>query len=241
MTARPLPARSVLASLLLGTTPPRLPAKTLVRAAELLGVSEGATRVALSRMAAAGELTAVGGWYELTGGLLERRERQEEGRRPAVRDWEGTWEVAVVGAGGARRPAAERASARRRLAALRLAEWREGVWLRPDNLRRARPVIVGCSWLTGARPEDDGLVAGLWDLDGWRRRAESLRAAMASTPPTSLVPAFDLAAAVVRHLRDDPLLPPQLLLPGWPGGELRADYDRFEAGFQAALRVLLAG
>lgn len=240
MTDRPLTARSVVASLLLGTTPPRLPARTLVRASELLGVAEGTTRVALSRMVSAGELTAVGGGYQLAGPLLERRDRQEEGRRPRTRPWDGTWVMAVVG--GVRRPAAQRAAARRRLAAMRLAEWREGVWLRPDNLAGPHGRLDGCSWVTGARPEEEGLASALWDLEGWAARAASLREALASTPPPErLAAAFELAAATVRHLRDDPLLPPGLLPAGWPGDGLRADYDRYEAGFQAALRELLAG
>ncbi len=53
---RPLTARSIVASALLGTHPPVLRGQLLVRLGELFGVAEGTTRVALSRMVAAGEL-----------------------------------------------------------------------------------------------------------------------------------------------------------------------------------------
>ena len=59
-TRRPLTARSVIASTLLGVDPPRLPALALVRSGELFGLREGATRTALSRMAANGEVVADG-------------------------------------------------------------------------------------------------------------------------------------------------------------------------------------
>ena len=53
-----LTARSVIASTLLGTEPPRLPGRVLVRVGELFGITEGTIRTALSRMVASGELTS---------------------------------------------------------------------------------------------------------------------------------------------------------------------------------------
>ena len=229
-------ARSVVASLLLGTQPPRLPGAALVRAAAALGCAEGTTRVALSRMTAAGELAASGGWYALAGPLASRQERQEEGRHPSLRPWDGTWLLGIVGADG-RRAAAERAGTRRRLLDLRLAEWREGVWVRPDNLSGPRPQLEGCAWATGARVD---VPVELWDLGGWAATGRELLAEMAlGVDPAALGDAFALAAAVVRHLRDDPLLPAELLPPGWPGTALRNAYERYEADFRAALRPFL--
>jgi len=239
----PLTARSVIASLLLGTEPPRLAGRRLVRAAERFGFSENATRVALSRMVGGGELVADGGAYGLAGPLLERHRRQQAGRRPELRDWDGTWLLAVVGTGDARRPAAQRSSARRELAAARLAEWREGVWIRPDNLRGERPLIAGCAWIAGGRPDEAPDAEVLWELEGWASRAEAMVAAMAVTPASATTPdaSFRLAAAVVRHLRDDPLLPAALLPHDWPGERLRAEYDAYETAFQAVLRPVLHG
>src|SRR5687767_2250022 len=72
---RPLGARSVIASTLLGANAISMPAERLVRAGELFGVADGAIRTALWRMVAAGELVANDGRYALAGPLLERRER----------------------------------------------------------------------------------------------------------------------------------------------------------------------
>ena len=95
---RPLTARSVIASTLLGTTPPRLPGRLLVRAGALFGLAEGTVRTALSRMVAAGELTADDGTYALAGPLLARQARQDESRRAVVaaETWDGGWTMAVV-------------------------------------------------------------------------------------------------------------------------------------------------
>jgi len=242
----PFTARSVVASLVLGMRRGRLPGSALVDAAKLFGFTEGTTRVALSRMVAAGELGTEDGWYSLTGPLLARHGRQEEGRRPKLRRWDGTWRMAVVGSQRARRAAAERAAVRRSLAALRLAEWREGVWVRPDNLGGDRAEVEGCTWLRGARFADDegevALVGTLFHPEEWAGGARELLDAMAKTRPTDDVPeSFALAAAVVRHMRDDPLLPDALLPGDWPGTELRTAYDGYEAEFTRVLGSKVEG
>ncbi|HJR38673.1 MAG TPA: PaaX domain-containing protein, C- domain protein, partial [Nocardioidaceae bacterium] len=71
-TGPALTARSVLASVLLGTEPPWLPTRLLVRTAELFGIADGTARVALSRMLSAGEAVAEDGGYRLIGRLAER-------------------------------------------------------------------------------------------------------------------------------------------------------------------------
>jgi phenylacetic acid degradation operon negative regulatory protein len=118
------------------------------------------------------------------------------------------------------------------------------VWVRPDNLAGAPAAVDGVTWVVGARfaEGDDAaaLAARLWDTHRWARAAASLRAAMADAPPERDLPAsFAVAAAVVRHVRDDPLLPDALLPSGWPGDAIRAEYDDYEARFRASLRALL--
>lgn len=227
---RPLTARSVVLSTLLGVHPPRLPARYLVRVGDLFGIAEGTIRVALSRMVASGDLVQSGGTYALTERLLERQARQDESRLPPAVPWDGTWEIAVITA--ERRPAADRAALRQAMSALRLAELREGTWLRPANLTRPRPgtVVRQCTFLSG-RPEEDPavLAATLWDLESWAATARSLRTAL--TEATTIAERFTLAAAVLRHLLHDPLLPAPLLPPGWPGPDLRAHYEDFETDF----------
>ncbi|WP_131738879.1 PaaX family transcriptional regulator C-terminal domain-containing protein [Actinomadura roseirufa] len=231
---RPLTARSVVLSTLLGVHPPRLPARYLVRVGDLFGIAEGTIRVALSRMVAAGDLVQADGTYGLTERLLERQARQDESRLPHTRPWDGTWEIAVITA--ERRPAADRAALRQAMAALRLAELREGTWLRPANLVRPRPdpVVRQCTFLRG-RPEEDPavLAASLWDLDAWTASARALLTALDDA--TTIAERFTLAAAALRHLLNDPILPPDLLPPDWPGLALRSHYERFETSFERLL------
>ena len=240
---RPLSARSALASVLLGTDPPELPTGALVRLCGRLGIAEGTTRVALSRMVAAGELetsaTGAGGYRLVGAELLARREMQEQARRPPAGVWDGTWNLMVVV--GSARPVAERAEVRRALAAARMAEWREGVWLRPANLPAPRDGVLTSTayhWLQ-ARPEADAarLAAELWDLDGWATRGGDLLRIHAGGTEADPVFTFAAAAALLRHLRADPLLPPALLPPGWPGDDLRQAYAVAVSGVTRLLRL----
>ena len=88
-----------------------------------------------------------------------------------------------------------------------------------------------------AAPSDPGrLVAELWDLDGWARRAEVLLGDLDTLPPASpadLAPGFVLSAAVLRHLQADPLCPPELAVPpSGPGPRLRRVYDDWDARYR---------
>lgn len=242
---RPLTARSVLLSTLLGLDPPVLPASQLVATAGLFGIGDGTARVALSRMAAAGEVTVDDGRYRLAGRLLDRQRRQSDWRADPRAAWHGGWHVAVVASG--RRPAAERAALRAAMAGGRLAAWREGVWARPDNLPAPRldaVVASRCTWLV-ATPDIEPavLAAALWDLEAWAgsaelllRRLEATRPALDGGDTTALAPGFVLSAAVLRLLSLDPLLPDPLLPPRWPGPRLRRAY----AGWDGAYRSFLA-
>lgn len=244
-TTRALTARSVLLSVLLGTDPPRLPVHLLVSTTELFGISENTARTALSRMAASGEVRSDDGWYELAAPrLIERRASQELGRRGDQGPWDGAWRCVVVAADG-RRPADERASLRSELAGARLAELREGVWMRPDNLAGIEVSDRDELVVLVARPDDDPhvLVRRLWDLDRWATRASELRARLAplvgpleAGDRRLLADGFVLSAEVLRHLRADPLLPRELVNPGWPGDDLRMDYERYDRAFRRVLR-----
>lgn len=228
-----LTARSVLASTLLGLDPPVLPVGRLVETAGLFGITEGTTRTALSRMAAAGEVAAADGRYRLTGRLLDRQRRQDEGRRPRLRPWTGRWRMAVITT--ERRTAADRAELRTALIRLRLAEWREGVWLRPDNLELTLPPLATehSTWLVA---DVDHPPVDLWDLDGWAATARDLLAELRTRPTIdALAPGFVLSAAVLRHLASDPLLPSDLLPTRWPGGDLRATYDAWDLAYRNVL------
>ncbi|HKY77074.1 MAG TPA: PaaX domain-containing protein, C- domain protein [Acidimicrobiia bacterium] len=248
---RPLSARSVVASVLLGTHPPRLSAAALVELCSRFGITGGTTRVALSRMVSAGELAAEDGHYRLVGeGLLSRQRAQDDALDPAAaaQPWTGNWHMAVVVSSG--RAAAERVELRRALADARFAQWREGVWLRPDNLGRnvALPADAPVRWLE-AKPDDDpaALAGELWDLHAWGARGETLLAAgpeepgdLVASEPEWAAAVFTAAAATLRHLRTDPLLPETLLPAGWPSDRLRARYARYLEAIQRLVQHLSA-
>ncbi|MFS4097823.1 PaaX family transcriptional regulator C-terminal domain-containing protein [Streptomyces sp. AF1A] len=227
---RPLSARSVVLSMLLGVHPPELPVRDLVRLVEPFGVGGSTLRAALSRMVAAGDLRRTDAVYALSDRLLARQRRQDDAVHPRTRAWHGTWEMVVITATG--RGPAERAELRARLTALRLAELREGVWLRPANLDRALPdALRRVAETYTARPDaaPHDLAARLWPLDAWAATARALLAHAEGSPhPADRLAAF---AAIVRHLLADPVLPPGLLPADWPGQSLRAAY----AGYQREL------
>lgn len=223
---RPLSARSVVLSLLLGTHPPELPVRDLLRAVEPLGVAGSTLRAALSRMVAAGDLRTTDAVYRLSDRLWERQRRQDAAVHPETRPWNGDWELTVVTATG--RGPAERADLRGKLTTLRLAELREGVWLRPANLLRPRPDELGAvARHFTTRPEEPSrqLASALWPLEAWAKTAEALLAQLTATADRP-ADRFTVLAAVVRHLLADPVLPPELLPADWPGPALRAEYTR---------------
>ena len=239
---RPLTARSVLASALMGEDPPELPVAHLVHLAGLFGIGDNRARVALSRMVANGEVTTDGtGRYRLAGHLLDRLGRQIGSRKGSTRPWPGSWRLVVVTTSG--RSAEERLARRRRLALARLAEQREGVWLRPDNLDLVPdPADDPDVEVFAATPDRDPavLAAALWDLQGWAERARDLLDRLERLQPAGpalLAPGFELSAAVLRHLQADPLLPAELLAEDWPGAALRDGYEAWDRRYRRTLRA----
>ena len=245
--SRPLSPRSVIASLLLGMHPPRLRGALLVRWCGLLGIAEGTTRVALSRMVDAGELTAEGGRYELAGPLRARQAGQDWSLAPVLLPWSGEWDLWLVRPGA--RDAASRAALRRAAAAARLVEQRDGVWARPHNLppeatpAEALAVLAAQAERWSGRPDPTGTldVATAFSLPAAAERARYLlddlapvTAALGAGDLDQLAPAFVLGAAVLQQVRRDPLLPPELAGAGWPGPALRAAYAEYQEAFAAA-------
>lgn len=241
----------MLASTLLGTDPPVLPARALVRAGAVFGFSEGTVRTALSRMAGAGELVHHSeGRYELAGDLVERQERQQASRAAPRGAWDGAWELHVVD--HASRTSSERAELRRAAGSLRLSELRDGAWLRPANLDPARSpsaravVEAQCRRFVGHTGDEERLVGQLWDLESWSSEAVRLRRGMAALRDRFdvgqvgvLRDGFLLSAAVLRHLNLDPLLPWELLPRRWEGARLRSDYDEWDLRYRELLAAWL--
>ncbi len=251
---RPLTPRSVVASLLLGMHPPRLAGSRLVRWCGLFGIAPGTARVALSRMVDRGELVAQDGVYELAGRVRGRQPAQEWSLAPDLLRWQGRWAIAVVDAGA--RPATERAALRDAMRRLRYGEEREGVWVRPDNLPDAAAPADAwaiarsqCSWWRG-EPEADAAERAelLFAPKAWARRAEQLtprlrRVTESLTAGTDsrLADGFVVGAAVLAHVRADPLLPAELCPSDWPGADLRGAYAAYQGAFASAVRDWFRG
>jgi phenylacetic acid degradation operon negative regulatory protein len=246
---RPLSARSVMASLLLGRTRPAAPVADLVRWCALFGIREGTARVALHRMVAKHELEGSDGVYRLAGRLARRQERQETSLAPDVRPWSGEWRMATVVA--TRRAASTRADLRDAMRRLHFAEAREGVWLRPDNLAFAVPAVADrqCEWFA-ARPADDAVALAdrLFHPARWATRARELdrhlatmTARLADNGHDVVADAFVAGAAALRHIGTDALLPSELLPSDWPGDGLRARYAEYQRAFDGVAREWFRG
>ncbi|MBK5289921.1 MAG: PaaX domain-containing protein, C- domain protein [Acidimicrobiia bacterium] len=239
---RPLSARSVMASLLLGRRSARAGGGDLVRWCGLFGIAPGTARVALHRMTGAGELERDDhGEYLLVGPLARRQREQQSSLSAQLSVWDGTWRMAI--AVGDARPARVRADVRTALKRARLAEWREGVWIRPANV----PDLVEdprCSWLD-ARPDADpvALADDLFAPRAWREVADDLLTQlhgatdiMRTDRELAIADAFLAGAAALRHIRVDPLLPAALLPDPWPGTALRDAYRHYQQEFNARAR-----
>ena len=220
-------ARSVVLSVLLGAHPAWASAAELIRLTTDFGIKETTLRVALTRMVSAGDLVRSADGYRLSDRLLARQRRQDDAMRPQLRPWHGHWTTLIVTSVGT--DPRTRAALRTTLHHKRFGELREGVWMRPDNLEfdvdveiRARMRIVQ------ARDDAPVELAGqLWDLPSWAGNGQRLVAEMLRA---SDVPArFVVAAAIVRHLLTDPVLPDELLPADWPGTRLRTAYNDFAA------------
>lgn len=226
-----LTARSVVLSMLLGTHPAWASAGELVRLAGDFGIKESTLRVALTRMVGAGDLIRSADGYRLAERLLARQRRQDEAVHPRTQGWSGEWTTLVVTRTGI--DARTRSAMRTALQHQRFGELREGVWLRPDNLHiDLEPGIRARLKMLRARDDDPAQLAGqLWDLPRWAAAGDALLAAMATADGRP--DRFVVAAAIVRHLLTDPVLPEELLPAGWPGKRLRDDYFGFVADFGA--------
>ncbi|MFI5509221.1 PaaX family transcriptional regulator C-terminal domain-containing protein [Mycobacterium sp. NPDC051804] len=220
-------ARSVVLSVLLGAHPAWATASELIRLTADFDIKEPTVRVALTRMVSGGDLVRSQDGYRLSDRLMARQRRQDDAINPQLRTWDGTWKTLVITSIGT--DARTRAALRTALQHNRFSELREGVWMRPDNLDGTLPDdVLNRGRVLHSRDDDPvELAAQLWDLSGWARTGRELLDGMNSAAD---VPGqFVTAAAMVRHLLTDPVLPPELLPDEWPGKALRDAYNEFAA------------
>jgi phenylacetic acid degradation operon negative regulatory protein len=220
-------ARSVVLSVLLGAHPAWASAGQLVRLTADFDIKEPTVRVALTRMVSAGDLIRSEDGYRLSERLLARQRRQDDAINPRLRAWDGSWKMLVITSIGT--DARTRAGLRNILQNNRFGELREGVWLRPDNLDSQLPAEALQRGRELHSRDDDpaDLAARLWDLPGWARAGRDLLDEM--NWAVDIPGRFTAAAAMVRHLLTDPVLPDELLPEDWPGAALRDAYNTFAA------------
>jgi phenylacetic acid degradation operon negative regulatory protein len=224
-------ARSVVLSVLLGLHPAWATAAELRQLTSDFDIRESTVRVALTRMVSAGDLVRSADGYRLSDRLLARQRRQDGAIDPKTRPWAGDWTTVVITSVGI--DARTRALLRNTLQHNRFGELREGVWLRPDNLvADLGPDAKARTRTLVSRDHDaPGLAAMLWDLPGWAAHGHALHRTM--TDADDIPTRFVTAAAIVRHLLTDPVLPDELLPANWPGARLRRAYTDFAAELTA--------
>lgn len=242
---RPLSARSLALSVLLGSHPPQMPARALVDLARLFGIAGGTMRTALSRSVANGEIVAEASQYRLTERLLERQRAQDAGRRSPPDRWDGRWHTVIAATD--QRGLADRRRFRSVMDNHRFGELRPDIWMRPANL--AAPAaehdwIVTTAHVRGI--DADQLAGRLWDRPAIGATARNLLDEMDRcrndcdwADVTSIPELFVVSAAVVRFLRSDPQLPVELTPADSPVAEVRHRYDRFEHDHQQLLQHFL--
>lgn len=220
-------ARSVVLSVLLGAHPAWASASELIRLTADFGIRESTLRVALTRMVGAGDLVRSADGYRLSDRLTARQRRQDDALDPRLRKWNGTWTTVIVTRVGT--DARTRAALRTALQDKRFGELREGVWMRPANIETDLPdALADRVRVLQARDDDPGgLAHRLWDLPSWVRTGQRLLDEMSGA--VGIPGRFAVAAATVRHLLTDPVLPAELLPGDWPGPGLRAAYHDFAA------------
>jgi phenylacetic acid degradation operon negative regulatory protein len=248
LSERPLNARSLALSVLLGSHPPTLPAKSLVSLAELFGIAPGTMRTALSRLVASGDAVITdrpgSSWYELSGALLDRQRSQDAARHEPPAVWDGTWHTVV--AAEDQRELADRRRFRTVMANHRFGELRPDIWMRPANA----PSPTHHTWIAITGPlsgrDEHQIAAQLWDLTALAAdatdlitRLDTLRQHLDWHDTASIPIAFTASANVVRFLRSEPQLPAELRPAGWPMSALRETYDEFEREHLRLLHTFL--
>lgn len=207
------------------------------------GVADQSLRLALRRMAAAGEIVRTGrgrtGAVAPTPAGRARLERDRAGVRLAFAQdharapWDGRWRMLALSVPESERPV--RDALRRRLGELGLAVVSTGLYLGPhpldgllgdvDSGHLVRAEVTGLD-VRGVT-DDRGIAELLWPaapvVAGYAvldrvlaRVAPPGRPLAARSREEVLVHRLLLAEALERALRDDPLLPPELRTDPWP-------------------------
>ncbi|MEQ8329256.1 MAG: PaaX family transcriptional regulator C-terminal domain-containing protein [Longimicrobiales bacterium] len=219
---------------------------SLISLLETFGLSEGAVRTVLSRMARKGwlegERQGRHAFYRLT---AKGRDLLEEGENrihhpPGEAGWDGRWYLLAYSIPEEQRHLRDRL--RVRLAWLGFGSLGNGLWISPHDvdarvaaLARDMDVAEHLDRFSARHlgPDDAAeLVRRCWDLEGidrryaeflerWRPRLDECRR-RADDGTLDPEDAYRLRFELIHEFRafplEDPYLPPALLPPGWRGG-----------------------
>lgn len=247
-------------ALLAGARGEPLRAPVLIGAAELLGVSANAMRIALSRLLAAGDVSSPArGVYALSAQHLAALAHVHTFRTGFARRVPFGGEFCAVLT--SHLPRRNASAVRRRDSALILSgfrEYRPGVYLRPDNLAGGRAALADHLLQLGLDQAADVLgmrldaaqlqrVEQLYDVKSDAKRAaalctrvSALLATMATRPARKVaIAAFWLGDEVLRFLARDPLLPEGMADPQ-PRRALAEAMSELDQRAYAVWRVILA-
>lgn len=223
--------------------------RSLIQLLEPLGLSEGAVRTVLSRMARKGWLESERrgrtAWYDLTarGRTLLRRGAERIYHRNRDESWDGSWYLVTYSIPEEDRELRDRF--RVRLAWLGCGSLGGGVWISPHDIHDPIAEFVGELGIEQqvevfrayhmGFSDSRGLVAGCWDLATMGQRytsfirhfnplflqARSAQKMGSLSPEDAYVQRFELIHEYRQFLSLDPYLPGPLLPPNW-GGECAA-------------------
>ena len=236
-----------------------LSAPALVGGGELLGVSPNAMRIALSRLAASGDVALEArGQYALSEARLRAIAHVRTfrtGFAARVR-WKGGF-LGVLTADLPRRNAALVRRREQALALVGMRAYRHGLCLRPDNLEGGRAVIAAHLSRLGLDDEAEVIgvaleapqlraVEALYDVHADTARATALEAKVRklleelnARPKRELAAkSFFLGDEVLRFLARDPLLPESMADPA-PRGALAAAMGVLDEEGYALWRAIL--
>ncbi|MGH3765123.1 MAG: PaaX family transcriptional regulator C-terminal domain-containing protein [Pseudonocardiaceae bacterium] len=221
---------------------PPLPGPVLVRLLADLGLGEGAARSTILRLRRSGSITSVRvghtAGYAPSPSTLTGHRRHAAPPAAAGQGWNGAFHTMLVHVPERRR--SFRDAFRRAATVAGYRSLRPGLLIAPSDRRtEIAPVLdrapkdasVLFAQLRLSTEDSKTVAAQLWALEelGHRYRAlahaarDATQAARRS-PPAGPVALRALAAAtlpIYEAIRDDPDLPPQLLVPDWPQAELR--------------------
>ena len=210
---------------------------------EPFGISETSLRTHMSRMIRkgfyAGRKEGKSAFYSLSEkGNKISGNISNSFNTPDWIGWDGSWLGVVFSVPETEKPLRHRI--RVKLEAYRFAPWYGGFWIRPYHPKEkiSFETTAGCriihfTNLTEITAEE---ADRLWKLEAVGKKMEtgieiiSREITEGKVLPSgeALVKRIDTGNRIVSFLFSDPLLPPALLPPGWPGDELRKLFKKWD-------------